>query len=136
MTASCCIVKLSTTPSPRHIYVRRCQENRPFDTQKLVLAKVLFKNSPIVILDEPSSALDAFAEDELITFNKTLKGRTVFYVSHRLSIAKYADQRDGGTKRRGDGGIVSYKHFVMRQYPRPLVPLGMFLFQKTLCSLN
>ncbi len=61
------------------------------ETQKLALARVLFKNPPIVILDEPSSALDAFAEDELIqTFNRTLENKTVFYISHRLSVAKYA----------------------------------------------
>ena len=62
------------------------------ELQKLALARVLFKDQPIVILDEPSSALDAFAEDELIqTFNRTLKGKTIFYISHRLSVAKYAD---------------------------------------------
>ncbi|MBO4770819.1 MAG: ABC transporter ATP-binding protein, partial [Clostridia bacterium] len=63
------------------------------ELQKLALARVLFKNQPIVILDEPSSALDAFAEDELIrAFNSSLKGKTVFYISHRLSVAKYADE--------------------------------------------
>ena len=63
------------------------------ELQKLALARVLYKDSPIVILDEPSSALDAFAEDELIqTFNSALKGKTVFYISHRLSVAKYADK--------------------------------------------
>lgn len=63
------------------------------ELQKLALSRVLFKNSPVVILDEPSSALDALAEDELIrTFNSALKGKTVFYISHRLSVAKYADK--------------------------------------------
>ena len=37
--------------------------------------------------------MDAFAEDELIrTFNKATSGKTVFYISHRLSVAKYADK--------------------------------------------
>ena len=46
------------------------------ELQKLALARVLFKNPAIVILDEPSSALDAFAEDELITtFNSVLKNK-------------------------------------------------------------
>ncbi len=63
------------------------------ELQKLALARVLFNNPPIVILDEPSSALDALAEDELIkTFNSALSGKTVFYISHRLSVAKYADK--------------------------------------------
>lgn len=73
------------------------------ELQKLALARVLFKNSSVVILDEPSSALDALAEDELIrTFNTALKGKTVFYISHRLSVAKYADKvifmEDNGIK--------------------------------------
>lgn len=63
------------------------------ELQKLALARVLFKNPSIVILDEPSSALDAFAEDELITtFNSVLKNKTVIYISHRLSVANYADK--------------------------------------------
>lgn len=63
------------------------------EIQKIALARMLFQDSPIVILDEPSSALDAFAEDDLIrTFNNSLRGKTVFYISHRLSVAKYADK--------------------------------------------
>ena len=61
--------------------------------QKLGLARIVFKEYPFIILDEPSSALDAYSEDELIrTFNKTLLDKTVVYISHRLSIAKYADK--------------------------------------------
>ncbi len=63
------------------------------ELQKLALARVLFKDPSIVILDEPSSALDAFAEDELITtFNSALRGKTVIYISHRLSVACHADK--------------------------------------------
>lgn len=63
------------------------------ELQKLALARVLFQDPDVVILDEPSSALDALAENELIkTFNSTLEGKTVFYISHRLSVAKYADR--------------------------------------------
>ena len=63
------------------------------ELQKLALARVLFQDPPVVILDEPSSALDALAEDDLIqTFNSALAGKTVFYISHRLSVAKYADK--------------------------------------------
>jgi ABC-type multidrug transport system fused ATPase/permease subunit len=61
------------------------------ETQKIALAKALYKDSPILILDEPSSALDALSENELIkTFSKATLGKTVFYISHRLSVAKYA----------------------------------------------
>ena len=63
------------------------------ELQKLALARTLFKDTPVVILDEPSSALDAFAENELITtFNSVLRNKTVIYISHRLSVANYADK--------------------------------------------
>lgn len=63
------------------------------ETQKLALAKALFRDPRIVVLDEPTSALDAFAEADLIdTFNQATRGKTVFYISHRLSVAKYADK--------------------------------------------
>lgn len=63
------------------------------EIQKIALAKALFKDSKILILDEPTSALDAFAEDDLIrTFQSATRGKTVFYISHRLSVAKYADK--------------------------------------------
>lgn len=62
------------------------------ELQKMALARVIFKDPSVVILDEPSSALDAFAEDELIqSFNRVLKGKTVLYISHRMSVAKYSD---------------------------------------------
>lgn len=63
------------------------------ELQKLALAKALYKQTPIIILDEPTSALDAFAEDDLMkTVISACKGKTVFYISHRLSAAKYADK--------------------------------------------
>ena len=63
------------------------------ETQKVAFARVLYRDSDIIILDEPSSALDAFAENNLLeVFLKGTKGKTVFYISHRLSAAKYADK--------------------------------------------
>lgn len=53
----------------------------------------MYRDLDIVILDEPSSALDSFAENNLLeVFLNGTKGRTVFYISHRLSAAKYADK--------------------------------------------
>lgn len=63
------------------------------ETQKVAFARVLYRDSDIIILDEPSSALDVFAENNLLeVFLKGTKGKTVFYISHRLSAAKYADK--------------------------------------------
>ena len=68
--------------------------------QKICIARVFARNAPIVILDEPSSALDPIAEYEV--YNNMLKvceGRSVIFISHRLSSAVLADRVvmiDGG----------------------------------------
>lgn len=68
--------------------------------QKIAIARAFAQNSDILILDEPSSALDPIAEYEL---NKTIeaaaKDRTVIFISHRLSTTRMADRIylfDGG----------------------------------------
>lgn len=61
--------------------------------QKIAIARVFAKNPDIVILDEPSSALDPIAEFNM--YNNMLEaseGRTVFFISHRLSSARIADR--------------------------------------------
>ncbi len=61
--------------------------------QKIALARALYKNAPIVILDEPSAALDPRAEYELYQhFNEMVQGKTAVYISHRLSSAKFCDK--------------------------------------------
>lgn len=63
------------------------------EEQKLAIARALYKNSPIIILDEPSSALDPVAEYNL---NHTMLGlqndKTVITISHRLSTTRMADK--------------------------------------------
>lgn len=76
------------------------------ETQKLALAKSLYKGAEIFILDEPSSALDPLAEENLInTFINLPDDKTVIYISHRLSIAHYADEvimiKDGKVLNKG-----------------------------------
>lgn len=61
--------------------------------QKIAIARVFAKNPDIVILDEPSSALDPIAE--YLMYDNMLhasKGKTVFFISHRLSSARIADR--------------------------------------------
>lgn len=61
--------------------------------QKTAIARVLYKDAPIVILDEPTAALDPFAEAEIYEdFNKMVGGKTAIYISHRLSSCKFCDQ--------------------------------------------
>lgn len=61
--------------------------------QKTAIARALYKNSPIVILDEPTAALDPIAEAEIYSrFNTSLAGgKTAVYISHRLSSCKFCD---------------------------------------------
>ncbi|MDE5589031.1 MAG: ABC transporter ATP-binding protein/permease [Acetatifactor sp.] len=61
--------------------------------QKLALARVLLSNKKLVVLDEPSSALDPKAESDFneLVFH-TLRERTIVIISHRLSTTKMADR--------------------------------------------
>lgn len=63
------------------------------EQQKLSLARVFATDTPFVILDEPSSALDPIAEYEMFeNMMRATKGRSVIFISHRLSSAVLADK--------------------------------------------
>ena len=63
------------------------------ESQKIAIAHMYAKNSPIVILDEPLSALDPMAEAELYeTMFRVCRDRTVLYISHCMASAKMADR--------------------------------------------
>ncbi|MBO6231264.1 MAG: ABC transporter ATP-binding protein [Ruminiclostridium sp.] len=60
------------------------------EKQKLALARALYKNAPVVVLDEPTAALDALAESRLYSdFDKLIGGKTAVYISHRLSSTQF-----------------------------------------------
>ena len=60
--------------------------------QKIALARALYKDAPVVLLDEPTAAMDPKAEYELYQrFNEMVQGKTAVYISHRLSSAKFCD---------------------------------------------
>lgn len=61
--------------------------------QKLALARALYRNAPIVILDEPTAALDPRAEFKMYQqFNELVDGRLAIFISHRLSSTKFCDK--------------------------------------------
>ncbi|HAS72676.1 MAG TPA: ABC transporter [Clostridiales bacterium UBA8960] len=63
------------------------------ENQKLALARALYKNGPIVILDEPTAALDPIAEKDIYeSFGEMIDGRTAIFISHRLSSTKFCDK--------------------------------------------
>ncbi len=63
------------------------------EKQKILLARALYKGAPILILDEPTAALDPIAENELyLKYSALSEGKTSFFISHRLSSTRFCDK--------------------------------------------
>lgn len=63
------------------------------ESQKLAVARVFYKESGLIILDEPSSALDPIAEYQLnMSMSKASEQKGVVFISHRLSTTRHADR--------------------------------------------
>ncbi len=63
------------------------------ELQRLLLARSIYKDSPIIILDEPTAALDPIAENNIyLKYNELTKGKTSIYISHRLSSTRFCDR--------------------------------------------
>ena len=63
------------------------------ETQKLLLAKAIYKNGSFLILDEPTSALDPLAESKIYEeYNNLAEGKTAVFISHRLASTKFCDR--------------------------------------------
>ena len=63
------------------------------EKQKLLLAKAMYKDAPILILDEPTAALDPIAENQLyLKYSELTDGKLSFFISHRLSSTRFCDR--------------------------------------------
>ncbi len=61
--------------------------------QRFLLARALYKNAPIMVLDEPTAALDPIAESEVYEqYNQYTQGKTAVFISHRLASTKFSDR--------------------------------------------
>lgn len=61
--------------------------------QKLLFARALYQESPLIILDEPTAALDPIAENELYqNFSEAMENSTAVYISHRLASTQFCDR--------------------------------------------
>ena len=61
--------------------------------QRLLFARTLYKNAPLLILDEPTAALDPLAEADLYQkYAQTTEGKTSVFISHRLSSTQFCDR--------------------------------------------
>lgn len=76
------------------------------EIQRLMMARMLYKDAPVILLDEPTAALDALAEQDIYErYNELTRGRTSVYISHRLASTRFCDRvillEDGGIREEG-----------------------------------
>ena len=76
------------------------------ETQRLMLARALYKDAPFIVLDEPTAALDPIAESEMYQkYNEMTSGKSSIYISHRLASTRFCDRiimiTDGGIGEEG-----------------------------------
>lgn len=63
------------------------------ELQRLMLARALYKDAPVVILDEPTAALDPIAESEMYEkYDSMIRNRTGIFISHRLSSTRFCNR--------------------------------------------
>lgn len=63
------------------------------ELQKLMLARALYKRAPLLVLDEPTAALDPLMESELYeSYRHFSEGRTTVFISHRLAGCHFCDR--------------------------------------------
>jgi ABC-type multidrug transport system fused ATPase/permease subunit len=101
--------------------------------QRIGIARAVIRNSPIMILDEPTAALDTESERLVVEgLERLMKGRTVIMIAHRLSTLRDADKiivvKDGVVAEEGTndeliarGGVYAELHRI--QYETPSVPV-------------
>ncbi len=95
---------------------------------RLMLARAHYKNAPVVVLDEPTAALDPIAESDLYQKYSDLTGsRTSVYISHRLASTQFCDRilliENGGIAEEGTheellarGGRYAYLFEIQSKY--------------------
>ena len=63
------------------------------ELQRLMIARLLYKDSPIVVLDEPTAALDPIAESDIYQkYNALTRGKSAVFISHRLASTRFCDR--------------------------------------------
>lgn len=77
----------------KSLYPEEAVELSGGETQRLMLARMLYKDAPVMVLDEPTAALDAIAERDIYErYNGLTRGNTAIYISHRLASTRFCDR--------------------------------------------
>ena len=80
------------TPLHREVYPEAVDFSGG-EKQKLLLARLLYKNPPCMILDEPTAALDPIAESKMYEkYNEITENATSVFISHRLASTRFCDR--------------------------------------------
>ena len=80
------------TPLVKNVNEQACELSGG-EMQKLLLARALYKNASVLILDEPTAALDPIAENELyLQYRDLTEGKTSFFISHRFASTRFCDR--------------------------------------------
>ena len=99
------LAKVKTLPQKEESYITQTLDEKGIvlsggETQKLLLAKAMYKDGPMLILDELTSALDPIAESTIYEeYNQLADKKTAVFISHRLASTKFCDRilfLDGG----------------------------------------
>ena len=91
-------VKIDRLPNGYETYLNRAVYEGAIllsggETQRLMLARALYKNAPFIILDEPTASLDPIAESNLYQkYHNLTSGRSSVYISHRLASTRFCDR--------------------------------------------
>jgi ABC-type multidrug transport system fused ATPase/permease subunit len=97
--------------------------------QRIGIARAIIRNSPILILDEPTAALDTESEKTVMeALERLMKGRTAIAIAHRLSTIKDADQivvfKDGFVHEKGTHDELLVKNGLYAELYRIQFPTG------------
>lgn len=90
--------KIQRLPKGIHTELDRRYDTEAVDLsggekQRLLLARAIYRNSPVLILDEPTAALDPIAEDEIYRkYNDISENSTSIFISHRLASTRFCDR--------------------------------------------
>lgn len=90
--------KINSLPKGIYTYIEQIYDKEGIllsggESQRIAIARALYKDSPIFILDEPTAALDPRVEYEIYSkFEEFTQNKTILYITHRLASTKFCNK--------------------------------------------